>query len=215
VLARFKVCCVGSRAEASLAAGYGACAVGLVSKMPSGPGVISEERIRRIAASVPAAVSTFLLTARTEPQAIAAQHGRCGTAAIQLVDRLERRAYADLRAALPGVRLVQVIHVTGLESVAEAESVAPEVDALLLDSGRPDLPVKELGGTGRTHDWKVSRSIREAVEVPIFLAGGLNAENVRDAVLEVRPYAVDVCSGLRTDGRLDERKLAAFASALG
>jgi len=214
MLARFKVCCILSRAEAALAAGHGACALGLVSEMPSGPGVISEERIRRIASSAPAGVSTFLLTAQTEPGAIAAQHRRCGTAVIQLVDRLERRAYADLRAALPGIRLVQVVHVTGPESVDEAEFVAPDADALLLDSGRTDLPVKELGGTGRTHDWAVSRSIREAVDVPIFLAGGLDSENVRDAVLAVRPYAVDVCSGLRTDGHLDERKLAAFASAL-
>ena len=211
---RFKVCCIGGPEEASLAIRYGASALGLVSEMPSGPGVIPEDLIREIAASTPPAVSTFLLTARTDPAEIAEQHRRCPTTAIQLVDRVEGGAYEALRAALPGVRLVQVVHVTGPESLAESRAAAQHADALLLDSGRPDLAVKELGGTGRTHDWEVSRSIRSAVPVPIFLAGGLDPTNVQDAVRAVRPYAVDVCSGLRTDGRLDEEKLARFVEAL-
>ncbi|HEY7412586.1 MAG TPA: phosphoribosylanthranilate isomerase, partial [Vicinamibacteria bacterium] len=91
---------------------------------------------------------------------------------------------------------------------------ATDVDALLLDSGRPGAAVKELGGTGRRHDWAVSRRIRERVPVPLFLAGGLTPANVREAVAEVGPYGLDVCSGVRTDGALDERKLGAFFAAL-
>lgn len=214
VTTRFKVCCVSSRQEGELAVRHGACALGLVSEMPSGPGVIPESRIREIARSVPKGIATFLLTSLTEPEEIAEQHGRCGTTTLQLVDRLEPNAYGYLRSALPGVHIVQVVHVTGPESIAEAVEAAGRVDALLLDSGRPDLPVRELGGTGRTHDWRLSRSIRDAVEVPVFLAGGLGPENVSEAITAVRPYAVDVCSGLRTDGRLDEGKLQRFVEAL-
>lgn len=215
MITRFKVCCIGGREEAALAIRYGAAALGLVSEMPSGPGVIREDLIGEIAAATPPGVSTFLLTSRTDPAEIVEQHRRCATTAIQLVDRVEPRAYDELRAALPGVRLVQVVHVTGPESSEEAADASRHVDALLLDSGRPDLAIRELGGTGRVHDWEVSRAVREAVEVPIFLAGGLGPDNVAEAVRAVRPYAVDVCSGLRTEGRLDEEKLARFVAALG
>ncbi len=214
MITRFKVCCIGGREEASLAIAHGASALGLVSEMPSGPGVIPETLIREIAASVAPAVSTFLLTSLTDPAEIADQHRRCLTTAIQLVDRIEAAAYGELREALPGVRLIQVVHVTGHESMVEAIDAARHADALLLDSGQPDSDVKELGGTGRVHDWEVSRAIRDAVQVPIFLAGGLGPDNVAEAVSAVQPFAVDVCSGLRTDGRLDEEKLRGFVAGL-
>ncbi|HNG31487.1 MAG TPA: phosphoribosylanthranilate isomerase [Blastocatellia bacterium] len=207
---RIKICCIGSVAEAELAIRYGASALGLVSAMPSGPGVIGEELIAEIAARVPPPIATFLLTSRQDAEAIIAQHSRLRTNTIQIVDRLERGTYADLRRALPGIALVQVIHVTGEDSIAEAQSLAPQVDALLLDSGNQALAVKELGGTGRTHDWTISRRIRDSVNKPIFLAGGLKPENVAEAIRDVEPFGLDLCSGVRTDGRLDEVRLAAF-----
>ena len=119
-----------------------------------------------------------------------------------------------LRDALPGIALVQVIHVTGNEAQEQARSVAPYVNAILLDSGNPNLPIKELGGTGRVHDWSISRMIRDQVSVPVFLAGGLRPENVADAIRSVNPFAVDVCSGVRTNGVLDEEKLSRFFTAI-
>jgi phosphoribosylanthranilate isomerase len=211
---RVKVCCIRDEREAALAVRLGAHALGLVSAMPSGPGVISDETIARIAAAVPPPVATFLLTSLQDAAAIAAQQRRLRTTTLQLVDRVEPAAHARLRAALPGIGLVQVVHVTGPESVAEALALGAGVDALLLDSGNPALPVKELGGTGRRHDWRLSRRIREAARVPLFLAGGLRPDNVRLAIDEVGPFGLDVCSGVRTDGALDERKLAAFCAAL-
>ncbi|MBL8191059.1 MAG: phosphoribosylanthranilate isomerase [Acidobacteria bacterium] len=207
---RVKICCINSLAEAELAVRYGASALGLVSAMPSGPGVIEEELIAEIAARVPPPIATFLLTSLQDTDAIIEQQRRLRANTIQLVDRLERGSYADLRRALPGIRLVQVIHVTGEESVAEAVTVASHVDAILLDSGNQTLAVKELGGTGRTHDWTLSRKIREAAGVPIFLAGGLKPENVGEAIRAVEPFGLDLCSGVRTDGKLDETKLARF-----
>ena len=207
---RVKICCISSLEEAWTAIRAGASALGLVSAMPSGPGPISEDLIREIARQVPPPVATFLLTSSQDVEAIIAQQQYCRTNTLQLVDRLTSGTYEDLRRALPGIALVQVIHVTGEESVEEALSVAPHVDALLLDSGNPTLAVKELGGTGRTHDWNLSRRICAEAGVPVFLAGGLKPDNVAEAVQRVRPFGLDLCSGVRTDGHLDADKLAHF-----
>jgi phosphoribosylanthranilate isomerase len=209
-----KVCCIASIDEARLAVSAGASAIGLVSAMPSGPGPISEELIAEIASRVPAPTETFLLTSLRDAEAIAEQHRRCGTTALQLVDHVPEPELKRLRRLAPGVRLVQVIHVVGPESVDEAGAAAALVDTLLLDSGNPRLAVKELGGTGRVHDWTHSRRICETADVPVLLAGGLNAGNVRAAMERVRPSGLDVCSGLRSDGRLDAGKLRDFFRAI-
>lgn len=211
---RFKICCISSVDEARLAIRYGASAVGLVSAMPSGPGPIPEELIGEIVARVPPGVATFLLTCAADAEKIIDQQRRTRANTIQLVDSVEPVIYAELRAAMPGIKLVQAIHVRGEESVQEARLAAVHVDALLFDSGNPSLAVKELGGTGRVHDWSISRRIREQVNVPVFLAGGLNAGNAAEAARQVRPFGLDICSGVRTDGRLDESKLRAFVQAL-
>ncbi len=193
-----------------MAIDHGASAIGLVSEMPSGPGPIAEDLIAEIAATIPPAIGSFLLTSKQDVASIVEQQRRLRVNTIQICDRLEAGSHADLRKELPGVSLVQVIHVTGPESVDEAISLAPSVDAILLDSGNQSLAVKELGGTGRTHDWSLSRQIRERVSVPIFLAGGLKSDNVGEAIQAVGPFGVDVCSGLRTNGLLDETKLIEF-----
>jgi len=209
-----KVCCIADLDEARLAIAAGASAIGLVSAMPSGPGPIAEDEITRIAAGVPRPTETFLLTALVQAEAIADQQRRCGTTAVQLVDRVEEPELRRLRRLLPDTRIVQVIHVTGPESVDEARAAAPLVDTLLLDSGNPKLAVKELGGTGRVHDWEHSRNIRDTVSVPVLLAGGLHPGNARAALQQVEPAGLDVCSGLRLNGRLDARLLNAFFGAI-
>lgn len=209
-----KICCIQDLDEASAAIRHGASHLGLVSAMPSGPGPIPEERIAEIAAAVPREVVTVLLTCAPSAAAIAAQHDRCLTRAIQIVDALPEGEHRALRAALPGVELIQVVHVTGPSSIDEARQVAPFVDAILLDSGNPAAAVKELGGTGRVHDWAVSRAVVEAVRRPVFLAGGLRADNVAEAARRVDPFGFDVCSGVRSGGRLDEHKLRSLVTAL-
>jgi phosphoribosylanthranilate isomerase len=205
---------MGSVTEAQLAISRGADAIGLVSTMPSGPGAIDDELIEEIALSVPPQIATFLLTCEISPLVIAEQVRRARVDTVQLVDHIEPNGHRYLREALPDIALVQVIHVTGEESIDEAHAVSAEVDGILLDSGNPGLAVKELGGTGRRHDWQISRRIRDSVGIPIFLAGGLNASNVAEAVETVRPFGVDVCSGVRTGGRLDEAKLDAFFAGI-
>jgi phosphoribosylanthranilate isomerase len=213
LIPRVKVCCISSIEEMRLAVRHGAWAIGLVAAMPSGPGVIPEPTICAIAAATPPPIATFLLTSHQRVDDIIAQHRRCRANTLQLVDALTEGTYADLRAALPGIAIVQVIHVTGEHSVDEAiEAASHKPDALLLDSGDPRLAVKLLGGTGRTHNWDLSRTIRESIDIPLLLAGGLRPDNVHAALDAVGPFAVDVCSGLRTDGHLDEAKLTHFMS---
>lgn len=178
--------------------------------MPSGPGPIPESRIRDIARTVPPGVATFLLTSETTAEPIIAQQRYTGANTLQLVDDVAPAVYATMRHALPGIKIVQVIHVRDESALAQSQQVSLLVDAILLDSGNPSLSVKELGGTGRAHDWAVSRKIRDSVRVPVYLAGGLNPANVAQAIAQVQPFGVDVCSGLRTDGHLDAKKLEHF-----
>ena len=210
---RVKVCCIASTVEADLAIAAGADLLGLVSAMPSGPGPIPESDIAAIVRHVGTRAATVLLTSRQDARGIANQLDQIHPTVVQLVDELSEQAYVALRASHPEVVLMQVIHVRDARSVEEAAGVAPFVDAILLDSGNPTAAVKELGGTGRVHDWAVSRAIRDAVHLPLFLAGGLRAANVADAVAAVQPFGVDVCSGVRVQGRLDHDAVHAFIGA--
>jgi phosphoribosylanthranilate isomerase len=214
-MVRVKICCIASIAEAALAVRHGAAALGLVGPMPSGPGVIDDRSIAEIAATVPPSVATFLLTSETEPEAIVEHVRRCGTNTVQIVDAVGPEVYRVLRKAVPSVKIVQVIHVTGPESLDQAKTLAPGVDALLLDSGRPQAKVKELGGTGRVHDWSLSRRIVAEVSRPVFLAGGIRPENAAEAYSQVRPFGIDLCTGVRRDGRLDPERLGGLFAALG
>jgi phosphoribosylanthranilate isomerase len=211
---RVKICCISSDEEAIMAIGYGAAALGLVANMPSGPGIISDAKIATIAAKVPPPIGTFMLTSETDAEAIIAHHYRTNTNTIQIVDSLQSGTYKAIKAALPAIKIVQVIHVINEASIDEALRIAEDVDALLLDSGNPNLAVKELGGTGRTHNWLLSKQIVAQSKKPVFLAGGLHADNVKRAIDTVQPYGLDLCSGVRTNHQLDPRKLEIFFRAV-
>jgi phosphoribosylanthranilate isomerase len=212
---RIKICCISSPEEAQLAIRYGAAALGLVGRMPSGPGIISDEAILSIAKTIPPGISSFLLTSETTADKIVTHHQATYTNTIQLVDAVAAGTYAEIRRAIPNIKLVQVIHVLSEASVTEALSVADEVDALLLDSGNPNLAVKELGGTGRTHNWEFSKDIVRQSPVPVYLAGGIHPDNIREAIDRVGPFGIDLCSGVRTQQQLDEQKLARLFAAIG
>jgi phosphoribosylanthranilate isomerase len=211
---KIKICCISSVEEAKLAINYGASALGLVSAMPSGPGPISEELIAEIVKHIPHGIASFLLTSRQDAESIIAQQRKTKANTLQLVDSVSFEVYNILRKELPEISIVQVIHVIDESSVVEAKCIAPFVDMILLDSGNSKLAIKELGGTGRKHDWSLSRKIVESINKPVFLAGGLNEENVREAIDVVQPYGLDLCSGVRTNRKLDEDKLKRFFDAV-
>ncbi len=211
-----KVCCIQNEAEVRLAAGAGATHVGLVGAMPSGPGPISDEDIARIAASAPEEVVTVLLTSRTAATDVVSHVLEAGVDAVQIVQEVAPSVRHAVRQALPGIQILQVVHVEGEGAVAAAREAAKGSDYLLLDSGRPSAAVAELGGTGRTHDWSVSADIVRRSPIPVFLAGGLTPENVAEAIRAVAPAGVDLCSGIRgPKGRLEPGRLAAFMEAVG
>lgn len=207
---KVKICCISSVEEARMAVAHGASALGLVARMPSGPGPIADDLILAIARTVPPPIATFMLTSETATQAIIAHHRRTLTNTIQIVDELAEGTYDEIKRELPTIKLVQVIHVTDESSVEEAIRIATSVDALLLDSGNPKATIKELGGTGRVHNWRLSRKIVDQSKVPVFLAGGITADNVKQAVEEVGPFGIDLCSSVRTNGKLDSCKLERF-----
>ena len=213
-MVKVKICCISSIEEAKLAVAYGAAAIGLVGRMPSGPGTITDELIHAIAKTVPPPIQTFLLTSETTTDNIIEHHRKVNTTTIQIVDALSGREYHKIREAIPNVQLVQVIHVLDEGSIKEAIEISEFVDAILLDSGNPNLPTKVLGGTGKTHNWDLSKKIREKISLPIFLAGGINKDNIKKAIEHVQPYGIDLCSSVRTNGQLDECKLEALFNAL-
>lgn len=212
---RVKICCISSIEEAALAVSMGADALGLVSDMPSGPGVIDDALVRAIAATIPPPVTPFLLTSRAEAQDIAEHARAVGVGTVQIVRHVEPRVLAELRRTAPTLRRVQVLHVEDDSILSLAAAYEPYVDAFLLDSGKPSAAIAELGGTGRTHDWEVSARLVAGTKRPVFLAGGLRAENVARAISVVRPFGLDVCSGVRTDGRLDRERLRALFQSVG
>jgi phosphoribosylanthranilate isomerase len=207
---KIKICCISSIEEAHIALQFGADILGLVAKMPSGPGTIEDNLIAEIVRSVPSTTTTFLLTPKTNPYEIIEHQRITGSNYIQLVDAVKIEDYKILREYLPSIQFVQVIHVTSDESIEEAIQYAEVADFILLDSGNPSLKIKELGGTGRVHNWELSRKIVESISKPVFLAGGLKPENIRAAIETVKPYGVDVCSGVRSSGKLDLEKLNRF-----
>lgn len=209
-MTKVKICCIQSIEEAQMAIDNGVYAIGLVSQMPSGPGIISEEKIRKITKWAPDDIKTVMLTSLQNANDLVTQIDYCKPDIVQLVDSQNAETYDTLHRILPDLEIIQVIHVVDENSIFEAIDVAQFVDFILLDSGSPNLQIKVLGGTGKTHNWEYSKKINKNVDIPVFLAGGLKPENVTEAVKTVKPFGVDVCSQLRNDGNLDESKLKIF-----
>ncbi len=211
---RVKVCGMATAGEVRAAVAAGADAVGLVGETPSGSGPITDGQAHEAALACPPGVTPFLLTSRTEPETIAAHAQAVGVRVVQLARRLDPATHAALRRLEPRLRLVQAVQVEDEHALELARGYGVTADALLLDAGRPSETVAELGGAARTHDWSVSRRIAQESRLPIWLAGGLTAANVFEAIEAVNPFGVDLCSGVRTASRLDARKLSAVFAAV-
>jgi phosphoribosylanthranilate isomerase len=209
-----KICCISTPAEAEMAIENGADAIGLVGPMPSGPGMIDLDTAANIARGAPPPVSRFLLSSADCAETLIAQVTKTGVDTLQIVREIDPTILESVHQALPGVRLVQVVHIGSRANLDMILSHAQHVQAFLLDSGRPDAQIAELGGTGRVHDWSISAEFVEKSPVPVFLAGGLSADNIGEAIQNVRPFGVDLCSGVRTQGHLDPVKLKQFVAAV-
>ena len=191
---RVKICGVTTPADAALAARLGADAIGvLVGLLHPSEDELDPERAAGIVAALPPFVVGTLVTHRTELDELRRLCRLVRPHVVQLHGGIPRDDVSALRREFPTVRLVGCVHVDGERTLEDARRAAAHVDAILLDT----KTATRIGGTGVTHDWSISRRVREALPTtPIILAGGLTPDNVARAIGVVRPYAVDVNSGV-------------------
>jgi phosphoribosylanthranilate isomerase len=188
-----KICGIQTPAEADAAISAGATALGVLLGLTHvAEDQVTEDAARDIIRAIDSRAETVLVTHLLDQGRIAALAAAIGARAIQVHDDLPPEGMRRLRALAPRRRLIKAIHVTGPEALGKVAAYAGLADALLLDSRTAD----RLGGTGRTHDWSLSRAIVRASPVPVYLAGGLRPGNVRAAIEAVRPAGVDVNSGV-------------------
>lgn len=209
---RIKICCIANPGEAEMAAAAGADLIGMVGPMPTGPGVLSLRDCAEVTVLSPAWVTPVLLSSSEDCEGLVADIRNARVRAIQIVRHIAPKVHDDLRMRMPSVRRLQVIHVEGPEALDLIPVYGDRVDAFLLDSGK--VSADQLGGTGRVHDWSISAEFVRRSPVPVFLAGGLTPENAAEAIRQVGPFGLDICSGLRTDDKLDHAKLTAFMTAV-
>ena len=213
-MVKLKICCINSHDEAMTAISVGADLLGLVADMPSGEGMIEDHKIREIAASIKSFNNSVLLTSRTDAESIIEHHKETITSHIQIVDYIDVKNYQEIRKSLPDIKLIQVVHVEDESSYSLAMNFSNYVDFILLDSGKPSAKKRTLGGTGDTHNWNISKKIVRDCSIPVYLAGGINHSNVVEAIQKVKPYGIDLCTGLRTNNKLDKNKLNVFMEAI-
>ncbi|MHC8597672.1 phosphoribosylanthranilate isomerase [Arenicellales bacterium IMCC55707] len=207
---QIKVCCIANAEEAQIALNQGINAVGLVGHMPSGPGVIGSDRAASIIAALPGGVDSFFLTSHELGRDIVEALGVIKASTVQIVRHIDPVEYLPIIENLPNLRRIQVIHVENDSALGLIERYNEVADAFLLDSGKTMGTNPQFGGTGKVHDWVISKQFVQSTDLPVYLAGGLSSENVFRAVTEVRPAGVDVCSGVRSNDTLDLEKLQAF-----
>ncbi len=210
-MTRIKICGNRSVNEALLAARSGADAVGILvgPHTESQKHFVTPETARDILTALPPFVQGVIVTTHESIESIAALISVTGTSVVQCHSHITPAHISTLRVQFPYVQFIAVVHVQDSSSVERAQSFEAAAHALLLDTSLKGT----TGGTGVTHDWSVSADIVRTVSIPVILAGGLNPENVRGAIAQVRPYAVDVRSGVcRATGEKDEEKVRTFIS---
>ena len=190
---RVKICGTTSDEDARLAVSLGADALGfLVGLNYPADDEISADTARSIIRKQPPFISSVLVTHKNDPSWIVETAQVIGCNTLQLHGDVPLKELEGIRSRLPYLKIIKTIHVQSDEAVMAALEAEKVADAILLDT----ITDERLGGTGKTHDWSISRKIVEALNAPVILAGGLTPENVREAITYVRPFGVDVNSGV-------------------
>ena len=206
-----KICGIRRHEDALIAAELGADAIGLlVGQRHNSPDFISAAVAREISRTLPPSVEAVLVTQITEVDEIERLLRQSGITAVQLHSEITADSVANLRTRFPDLKVFKSVHVISAESVRYPEGFSKVVDGFVLDT--INVATDQVGGTGKTHDWSISRKIVERFpDIPIILAGGLNSKNVRSAIESVHPFGVDVNSGTKgSDGFKDARKMREF-----
>jgi phosphoribosylanthranilate isomerase len=210
-MVKVKICGITNRKDALAAIAFGADAVGfLVGKVhPTKSVFISAEEAGKIVAGLPPFCSTVLVTHLARPAEVLQAASAARVTTIQLHGNSEPTEADEIRKRLPNVKVYKAVHVLGETAICEVQKFVNQVDGIILDTAIQETG--QVGGTGRPHDWKVSRAIVQSVGLPVILAGGLTPENVGEAIRVVQPYAVDVNSGVSLpDGTKDHHRLKLF-----
>ena len=209
-MVKVKICGIKKHEDAELAVLSGADAVGLlVGQVHTSNDFIDKDIARAIVESLPPFCSSVLVTHLTECDEICELAEYIGVSTIQLHGGSSPAQAKEIKQRLPYIKTYKSIHVTGPESVDNALAYRGVVDGILLDT--VNVTTGQVGGTGKTHDWSISSQIVRALDIPVIMAGGLNPENVKDAVAQVQPHGVDVNSGTQgPDGFKDPEKIKSF-----
>jgi len=208
-----KICGVKRAEDAGLAVAAGADALGfLVGQTHTSADFIAPLTAKAIAASLPSGVIGVLVTHLTDPGDVLDLAVLTGLTTVQLHGEIWPEDVARLRRAAPDLTFLKSFHVTDEAGLAYGEAFVGLVDGFVLDTANPKTG--QIGGTGQTHDWNLSRRIVERYRsVPVILAGGLNPDNVAEAIAAVGPFGVDVNSSTKgTDGFKSEAKARAFVA---
>lgn len=207
---RAKICGINTWENARIALDCGADALGfLVGITHLAEDKIEVEDAKKIIDKLPPFVSTVAVTHLQDPKKIVEMCKYLGVTTLQIHDYISPEEVAFCKEELKLVKIIKAVHVLDGDkqgTIDMAHSFEKVADTLLLDS----RTAERLGGTGKTHDWNISKEIVEQLNIPVMLAGGLTDQNVYDAVKKVRPYAVDVNSGVEIAGDKDWDKVYGF-----
>lgn len=207
-MATVKICGIRSIGDALAAAAAGADILGFHVELIGARTPLESENAGKIIAKLPAGVSSVMVTSITETDELIKLARATGATILQLYGDATPETILEVKKALP-VQIWKVLNLSDEGSIAEAKKYEGSADAIALDTLNKQTGV--LGGTGKTHDWNISRKIVESISIPVILAGGLNPENVAEAIKIVQPYGVDVNSGVSNpDGTKDIEKVKLF-----
>lgn len=197
-MTRVKICGISSVDEALCCAQAGADAVGLV--FAQSPRRVEPALARKITASLPPFIQRVGVFVNAEKTLVEQIASYVGLTALQF----HGQEAADYCASfsLPVIKAVAVNSATDLAGFDEFPAAA-----ILLDTYDPLL----AGGTGRTFNWEL---VESGLKKPVVLAGGLHAGNVQSAIKQVKPYAVDISSGVETNGKKDKEKIKVFIASV-
>lgn len=198
--------------EAELLLACGVDFLGLPLRLPDGREDLSEAAAVDLFAALAGRMQRVLITYQTEARDIATFADLLGCEWVQLHGPAAPAAAAQLRALRPSLGLIKAL-VVGADDVDETlDAWTPHVDAFITDTFDP--ATGRRGATGLRHDWAASRAVVERSEVPVILAGGLDADNVAAAVAAVGPAAVDAHTRVEgADGRKDAQQVRRFVEA--
>jgi len=204
---RVKICGITREEDLAVAVAAGADAVGFLVGVPSSPRNLTLERAERLLKQVPVFVDSVVVTVPDSIDSLVKIYDRLKPTAIQIHGEKPFDATV-IREKIRGARLIKTVYVKTGNATAAVIEDSKAFDAILLDS----FTSGRYGGTGMIHDWELSRQIKQVIEpTPLILAGGLKPENVKEAILTVQPYAVDVASGVELQPAVkDPKKVYAF-----